>query len=138
MARFYAAPHAGKPACDRVSCQSRLVQPCRPWHFLTLSASELNKMLGLSLTRRSGALPEQPTTAAPGSDAKVQVMIERASRREALFHPDDATIAQAQPAENSGPDCPHCVLPAPASAESVGPDGSLLDTDPVSDLEWAG
>jgi hypothetical protein len=93
-------------------------------------------MLGLSLTRRSGALPQQPTTAAPGSDAKVQVMIERASSREALFHPDDATIAQAQPpltpADSSSGDCPTCGMPAPDA-----PEHSLLDSDSGSDLEWA-
>ena len=96
-------------------------------------------MLGLSLTRRSGALPQQPTTAAPGSEAKVQVMIERASRREALFHPEDATIAQAKPvstaADTSASDSPTGMAPA-TTGESVTPDGAL-DGEAVSDLEWA-
>jgi hypothetical protein len=99
-------------------------------------------MLGLSLTRRSGALPQQPTTAAPGSEAKVQVMIERASRREALFHPSDATIAQAKPAVTAADvpaaDCPTCILPAPANAELIAPGDSLLESETVTDLEWAG
>jgi hypothetical protein len=43
----------------------------------------------------SAPLPEFPTQAMPGSDAKVLVLIERARRRQALFHPDDATVAQA-------------------------------------------
>jgi hypothetical protein len=76
--------------------------------------------------------------AAPGSEAKVQVLIERASRREALFHPDDATIAQAQPvvpAENSSADCPACVVAAPEAV--IAPAESLLDADSASDLELA-
>jgi hypothetical protein len=36
-------------------------------------------------------LPEFPTMALPGSEEKVQVLEERARRRQALFHPDDAT-----------------------------------------------
>jgi hypothetical protein len=96
-------------------------------------------MLGLSLTRRSGAVPQQPTTAAPGSEAKVRVMIERASRREALFHPDDATIAQARPADapadTSAAQCPSCTMPATGLVAS---EDSLVNNDAVSDLEWAG
>jgi hypothetical protein len=98
-------------------------------------------MLGLSLTRRSGAMPQEPTTAAPGSEAKVQVLMERASRRETLFHPNDATIAQARPAippaETAAPDCPNCVVTAP-DTELLTPEASPLEDDPVSDLERAG
>jgi hypothetical protein len=36
-----------------------------------------------------GRLPEQPTEALPGTEQKIRVMIERASRREQLFHPLD-------------------------------------------------
>jgi hypothetical protein len=33
--------------------------------------------------------PGEPTTAPPGSARKIRVLMERASRREALFHPQD-------------------------------------------------
>ncbi len=39
-----------------------------------------------------GRLPEQPTTALPGTPDKVAVMAERAARGESLFHPQDATL----------------------------------------------
>jgi hypothetical protein len=35
-------------------------------------------------------LPAEPTEHPPGSPGKVEVMRERASRRQALFHPLDA------------------------------------------------
>jgi hypothetical protein len=38
----------------------------------------------------SGELPAAPTRAMPGSLQKVAVLQQRASRREALWHPDDA------------------------------------------------
>jgi len=34
-------------------------------------------------------LPGEPTEAVPGSEKKIRVMMERASRREQLFHPED-------------------------------------------------
>lgn len=37
-------------------------------------------------------LPEEPTDAPPGSDQKIKVMAERASKRQQLFHPHDATM----------------------------------------------
>ncbi|VTS03240.1 hypothetical protein [Tuwongella immobilis] len=47
--------------------------------------------------------------ALPGTDAKIQVMAERASRREQLFHPLDATVTEAvsYPAPASGPPIVH-------------------------------
>jgi hypothetical protein len=35
------------------------------------------------------SLPGEPTDAAPGSEEKIRVLTERASRREQLFHPLD-------------------------------------------------
>lgn len=35
------------------------------------------------------SIPGQPTDAPPGSPRKVRVLMERAARREALFHPGD-------------------------------------------------
>lgn len=34
-------------------------------------------------------LPGEPTQALPGSEEKIQIMIQRAERREQLFHPQD-------------------------------------------------
>jgi hypothetical protein len=41
-------------------------------------------------------LPDFATDAAPGTEAKIQILIERAAKRQALFHPDDNSDA-AQP-----------------------------------------
>jgi hypothetical protein len=35
-------------------------------------------------------LPASPTDAVPGSEAKILVMMDRASKRQQLFHPEDA------------------------------------------------
>jgi hypothetical protein len=35
------------------------------------------------------SLPGEPTDAPPGSELKIRIMTERASRREELFHPQD-------------------------------------------------
>lgn len=46
-----------------------------------------------SLNGRGGRpLPAEPTTTYPGSREKLEVLRERASRREELFHPSDATL----------------------------------------------
>jgi hypothetical protein len=44
---------------------------------------------------RPGALPKEPTDAPPGSEQKIRVMIERAARREQLFHPLDGLGCRA-------------------------------------------
>jgi hypothetical protein len=41
------------------------------------------------LHREPVSRPGEPTSAAPGSAVKIRVLTERASRREALFHPSD-------------------------------------------------
>ena len=47
--------------------------------------------------------PGEPTEAAPGSEEKVRIMIERAARRESLFHPLDGLtprdVPQASPSQ---------------------------------------
>jgi hypothetical protein len=42
--------------------------------------------------RKAGALPAEPTEALPGSEQKIQIMMERAQRREQLFHPNDGPL----------------------------------------------
>lgn len=42
-----------------------------------------------SLSRDPASRPGEPTDAPPGSVRKIRVLTERASRREALFHPQD-------------------------------------------------
>ncbi|MFO0929106.1 MAG: hypothetical protein U0736_19140 [Gemmataceae bacterium] len=41
------------------------------------------------LPREPISRPGEPTDAPPGSPRKIRVLMERASRREALFHPQD-------------------------------------------------
>jgi|SRR5438128_6752805 len=43
-----------------------------------------------------GKLPALPTTALPGSPEKVAVLEQRASRREALWHPNDAPFGHLE------------------------------------------
>lgn len=45
---------------------------------------------------RPAKLPKKPTDASPGSEEKIRVMIERARRREQLFHPRDGRLAERQ------------------------------------------
>ena len=40
-------------------------------------------------------LPQEPTAALPGTAEKVAVMAQRAEKRQTLFHPGDATLADA-------------------------------------------
>jgi hypothetical protein len=49
-----------------------------------------SKRVGLGYAR--GRLPDSPTSARPGSEEKIRVMMERAARRESLFRPDDAPL----------------------------------------------
>ena len=46
--------------------------------------------------RRAGSLPHEPTDAPPGSEQKIRIMIERAARREQLFHPLDGPGARGR------------------------------------------
>lgn len=41
-------------------------------------------------------LPATPTDHLPGTEGKIQVMIERAQRGEALFHPQDAQLPRTK------------------------------------------
>jgi hypothetical protein len=45
----------------------------------------------LSPSREPISRPGEPTPAAPGSPRKIRVLMERAARREPLFHPLDGT-----------------------------------------------
>src|SRR5437660_3820538 len=38
-------------------------------------------------------LPERPTGAAPGSEEKILILMDRAAKRQALFHPADNLLA---------------------------------------------
>lgn len=37
--------------------------------------------------------PEAPTDAAPGSEEKIRVLIDRAAKKQSLWHPSDVTLA---------------------------------------------
>ncbi len=47
------------------------------------------------MRRRLPALPPAPTAALPGTPEKVAVLRERARLRQALWHPRDATLTDA-------------------------------------------
>jgi hypothetical protein len=53
-------------------------------------------MFGNLSLLRPGALPQEPTPALPGTEEKILVLIERASRREQLFHPFDGPGAASR------------------------------------------
>lgn len=41
-----------------------------------------------------GRLPKEPTHHLPGTEGKMEVMVERAKAGESLFHPDDARCGE--------------------------------------------
>ena len=51
-------------------------------------------MHGQGRAPRTGAVSQEPTRALPGTEQKIRVMTERASRREQLFHPEDGFGSQ--------------------------------------------
>jgi hypothetical protein len=57
-----------------------------------------------SLPRDPLSRPGEPTDAPPGSVRKIRVLTERASRREALFHPQDNLKRQPLEAPADPPD----------------------------------
>jgi hypothetical protein len=79
---------------------------------------------------RHGALPKEPTDAPPGSEQKILVMIERAERREQLFHPQDGLGCRSRlsPEERRWP-LPTC--------EPVDPELLALTTDEFDDEDFA-
>lgn len=48
------------------------------------------------------SIPGEPTDAPPGSTRKIRVLIERATRRESLFHPSDNLQRVPLPPRSSG------------------------------------
>src|SRR5262245_2810000 len=59
-------------------------------HFLSFTSSEEERGMDEDLDFVGPAvLPGEPTEAVPGSEKKIRVMMERANRREQLFHPSD-------------------------------------------------
>lgn len=57
---------------------------------------------GFGLGFAGGHQPAFPTACLPGTDAKIEVMAERAARRETLFHPADGLVDQEIPARRAG------------------------------------
>lgn len=45
--------------------------------------------MNVQLQREPASRPGEPTESPPGSPGKIRVLMERAARREALFHPHD-------------------------------------------------
>ena len=50
------------------------------------------------------SLPGQPTDALPGTEEKIRILTERASRGEALFHPKDRPGVRPRPGEVPPPE----------------------------------
>ncbi len=51
---------------------------------------------GLGSFNGNAPLPDEPTDASPGSDAKIMILMKRAAKRQALFHPQDSIVASDQ------------------------------------------
>lgn len=51
------------------------------------------------------ALPDEPTGASPGSEAKIRVMRTRAESGRAIFHPLDASCCRIPEGEKGGGEC---------------------------------
>ena len=66
---------------------------------------------GLGNFNYQAPLPDCSTDAAPGSEAKILILIERAGLKQALFHPDDSILALA---------------PLDVLADAVGPEPEPL------------
>lgn len=64
--------------------------------------------------RKAESVPGQATDAPPGSARKVRVLMERAMRREPLFHPGDNMKR---------------ILPMPTAEAAVGSDEDAFDVD---------
>jgi hypothetical protein len=56
---------------------------------------------GVGISYGNAPLADFPTDAEPGTEAKIMILMERAARRRALFHPLDLTsiAAQSRPLE---------------------------------------
>jgi hypothetical protein len=48
---------------------------------------------GIGNFNGAAPLPDEPTAASPGSEAKIMILMERAAKRRALFHPLDSMFA---------------------------------------------
>lgn len=66
------------------------------------------------MLRGPESVPGQPTDAPPGSARKVRVLMERAARREALFHPGDNQVR---------------LLPAPGELRPAEEASELFDVE---------
>jgi hypothetical protein len=65
---------------------------------------------------KRGALPKEPTDALPGTERKIRVMMERAARREQLFHPLDGVACWSRSLRADGTEnrrCPLVLVGAP-------------------------
>jgi hypothetical protein len=82
--------HCGRPACrPRGLCWACYHKP--GVRDLYPSASKFARR-GSGLGSGRAPLPDAPTSALPGTEAKVLVLIERARKRQSLWHPDDAPM----------------------------------------------
>lgn len=78
------------------------------------------------LPREPASKPGEPTDAPPGSRKKIHVLTERASRREALFHPQD-NLKRRLPLRADDPDEELDLTLADAEVEVEADDLELVD-----------
>jgi hypothetical protein len=82
------------------------------------------------LPRETISRPGEPTDAPPGSTRKIRVLTERASRREALFHPKDNLKRRL-------PVLPRDLEEGPDLELEQGLVGEELDTEDLEEEELA-
>jgi hypothetical protein len=89
-------------------------------------------MHGQSTSSRLVSPSQEPTAALPGSEQKIRVMMERAARRQQLFHPQDGLVGQSGPQLAALPDA-STWLARLAAYQFLTFDSSSLDDDDVED-----
>jgi hypothetical protein len=84
--------------------------------------------------------PGEPTDAPPGSEEKIRILIERAARRQPLFHPMDEPRSRIEGHRVAGPKLRSLALrvslagrrsPIPAESETNTPAETQTDPAPV-------
>jgi hypothetical protein len=87
-------------------------------------------------TEKDIPLPREPTQFLPGTEKKIRVMRERASRNESIFHPDDASLVSRREEDWGIPDIsPDDVgVPSIRKPRARGVRGSIRGLDKLGDM----
>jgi hypothetical protein len=90
-------------------------------------------MHGQTTSSRLATSQPEPTAALPGSEHKIRVMMERATRRQQLFHPLDGLVGQSGPQLAPLPDA-STWLTRLAAYQFLTFDSASLDDDDLDDM----